>query len=294
MSREKLKQLVANINVWKRGSQRAPHKPLLLLYALGRCVRGESREVLFEEVDQKLRRLLIEFGPSRKSQHPEYPFVRLVNDGLWILSHAEGLEPRMGNTDAKKSELLRHRVSGGLPQWAYNQLREAPQFLVQVALDILEAHFPSSVHEDIAAAVGLPLASYDLRRPRDPAFRDRVLSAYGYRCAVCDFDVRIDQCQLALEAAHIKWHQAGGPDTEQNGFAFCSPHHKLFDRGAFTVSDELRIRLSRYVHGTTGFDAHVGRFHGGSVNQTVESSFAPDVEFLRWHESEVFRGPARG
>jgi hypothetical protein len=29
--------------VWKRGGERAPHKPLLALYAIGRALRGEPR-----------------------------------------------------------------------------------------------------------------------------------------------------------------------------------------------------------------------------------------------------------
>ena len=42
----------------------------------------------------------------------------------------------------------------------------------------------------------------------------------------------LDQETLGIEAAHIKWHQAGGPDTEDNGLALCTLHHKRFDRGA--------------------------------------------------------------
>jgi putative restriction endonuclease len=41
---------------------------------------------------------------------------------------------------------------------------------------------------------------------------------------------------LGLEAAHIKWFQAGGPDIEANGLAMCSLHHKLFDLGVFTIA----------------------------------------------------------
>ena len=29
-------------------------------------------------------------------------------------------------------------------------------------------------------------------------------------------------------------------------------HHKLFDRGAFTVSDDLSLRVSQKANGTTG------------------------------------------
>jgi predicted restriction endonuclease len=45
----------------------------------------------------------------------------------------------------------------------------------------------------------------------------RVLIAYDYACAVCGFDVRLGNQVLGLEAAHIQWHQAGGPDQKQNG-----------------------------------------------------------------------------
>jgi putative restriction endonuclease len=51
--------------VWKRGDQRAPHKPLLVLYALAELERGE-RWVSFREVDEKLQSLLVEFGPPNR------------------------------------------------------------------------------------------------------------------------------------------------------------------------------------------------------------------------------------
>ncbi len=71
------------LNMWGRGDQRAPHKPLLVLYALGRWSRGETTDVPFQQVDPDLTELLKEFGPPRRSYHPEYPFWRLQNDGVW-------------------------------------------------------------------------------------------------------------------------------------------------------------------------------------------------------------------
>ena len=40
------------LTVWRRGGERAPHKPLLALYALGKAVRDEKRLVEFEEVSK--------------------------------------------------------------------------------------------------------------------------------------------------------------------------------------------------------------------------------------------------
>jgi putative restriction endonuclease len=46
--------LFGGIHVWTRGDERAPHKPLLLLYALGRCSRGEPRLIPYADVDRDL------------------------------------------------------------------------------------------------------------------------------------------------------------------------------------------------------------------------------------------------
>ena len=39
MDKRKIRDLFGAINVWKRGDQRAPHKPLLILLALARIAR---------------------------------------------------------------------------------------------------------------------------------------------------------------------------------------------------------------------------------------------------------------
>ena len=191
---------LAAINVWSKGSQRAPHKPLLLLMALARCSRGEPREMPYKDVDTKLRALLREFGPARATA-----------------------------TKAK----------------------------------------------------------------RDPAFREKVLRAYERRCAVCGFDLRLGSVDVALEAAHIMWHQAGGPDIECNGLALCALHHKLLDRGAFTVSAERRVLVSQEVSGSAGVQEHLLRFHAGLVRKPQSAEYLAKPEYLRWHGREVFRGPAR-
>ena len=82
-------------------------------------------------------------------------------------------------------------------------------------LCLLENHFPESIHPDILNAVGLTLGvDKAAAKKRDPQFRQRVLTAYEYRCAVCGFDVRLGSVSIALDAAHIRWFQAGGPDEE--------------------------------------------------------------------------------
>lgn len=294
MKKEEIGRRFEEITIWRSGDQRAPHKPLLLLYALAKCSRGEARLIPYRDIDPDLRSLLIEFGPSRKAYHTEYPFWRLQNDGIWMLTHTDKLERRQSSTDAKKSELLKHDVAGGFTEPIYNLLQNDQRFLSKLAAQILEAHFPASMHGDILGAVGLDLEdASSKRRKRDAEFRTWVLRAYEYRCAVCGFDVRIDQMTIGLEAAHMKWHLAGGPDIEENGVALCVMHHKLLDFGAYRITEDYRVRVSQRVHGTRGLDEWLLRFHDQPVRKPQSVVYTLKPEYLTWHVREVFKTPER-
>jgi putative restriction endonuclease len=178
--RDEILQKFDRINVWTRGDERAPHKPLLILYALGRWQRGERSEVPFADVAQDVGELLREFGSPRQSYHPEYPFWRLQADGLWIVESDAPVEPRKGQTDAKKSELLKHKARGGFVGPVRAALDLDPSLAGDIAQRLLDAHFPDSVHGDILDAVGLslepaaicrktaPVTSWSTRSARQP------------------------------------------------------------------------------------------------------------------------------
>jgi putative restriction endonuclease len=294
MDREEIRSRVSRLNVWKRGDQRAPHKPLLLLYALGRCLRGEDRLISYEAVDRELRKLLLEFGPPRKSFHPEYPFWRLQNDGIWDVPGAENLQKRKSNSDVPRSILLKNDVHGGLKEEVHQLFARDKHFLGEMVSQILNVSFPASIHEDILQAIGIDLEEISSRpTARDPSFRNRILQAYEYQCAVCGFNVRIGDSLVALEAAHIKWFQAGGPDMENNGIALCSLHHKLFDRGAFTITQDMKLQVSEIAHGTTGFNEWLLAFHDREIRPPQRQSYFPGTDYVKWHVREVFKGYAR-
>jgi putative restriction endonuclease len=67
---------------WTRNGTRAPHKPLLLLYALGRFQEDADSELRYSAVEEDLQRLLTEYGPPNKTS-PAYPSHHLVSDGVW-------------------------------------------------------------------------------------------------------------------------------------------------------------------------------------------------------------------
>ena len=285
---EVLRQIAA-LNVWKRGEERAPHKPLLILLALGRL---NKRMALFEDLQGPLRELLEEFGPPRKSVHPEYPFFWLKTDGLWETDEPTGLTKRKSGANPLKSELIRHAVKGGFPAPIYEAFRRNPLLVRQVAHALLAAHFPPSIHEDILSAVGLDLES-ETKRSRIADFRHEVLETYGHACAFCGYSVRIGNADLGLDAAHIMWHQAKGPDIPANGLACCSLHHRALDRGAISLSDDLTILVSTSIHGGAKLDEHFLSLTGRPLRTPSQSLHLPKPQFLSWHRKEVFRPPPR-
>ena len=60
------------LNVWRRGEERAPHKPLLVLLALAKLQAGAPRLTPFDEVENPLSQLLEDFGPRGDLFTPSY------------------------------------------------------------------------------------------------------------------------------------------------------------------------------------------------------------------------------
>ncbi len=287
----------ARINIWKRGSERAPHKPLLLLYALAALQRGEDRLIPFARIEENVGRLLHDFGPPRATR-PEYPFWHLQSDGLWEIPEREALQADLDEAPHRHNPRLTVirdvDAHGALAQDLYDKLRARPDLVNRIAQQLLDAHWEPSYHDDILDAIGMQWIQVPAtRRPRDPNFRGMILRIYEHRCAICGWDGQLGQNDLALEAAHIRWHAAGGPDIPDNGLALCSFHHKAFDRGAIGIDDDRHILISQHVRGSHGVDEWLVRFAGQPMRSPQQGELRPASQNIVWHRQEVFRHPAR-
>jgi len=287
-------QRFENLNVWRRGDVRAPHKPLLVLLALGLFVR-DIRVIPFVEYGSSLTDLLREFGPQRQTYYPELPFLHLRSDHVWQVAIHGTRDELVLRVHLTKTQLRELNATGRFPDDVQQCFDEDPRRIATIARLLLDRHFPESVHRDILDATGLSLdVSAPATQRRDPMFRGQVLTAYQYRCALCDLDVRIGNMSVGLEAAHIKWHQAHGPDVVANGVALCCMHHKLFDLGAFTLGDDRRVLVSDAAYGSSRqFDEILLRHHGRQMNAPVHAEDHPSGDFIVWHRAQVFKGRAR-
>lgn len=311
MNAEKIRKLFQEIRRAHAGDARyAPHKPLLLLMALARIQRNQSRLFTFKEIEPDFKTLLTEFGPSNAPNTRNMPFWFLRNDAqgqLWELKLPDSLQTHPHGTAPNLTAMRQDGVTGGISAEVERDLKANPQLLVDVARNLLRSTFPETLHDDIANVIGLDLSDtghrardgedYDQigqRRQRNRAFRQQVLRAYEYRCCVCGFDLRLGHMPAGLEAAHIQWHMLGGPDLETNGLSLCALHHKLFDLGAFTI-DPTSLKVVFSEHAMSGSRGMTGelRHHGQEFLHPVDNDAMPARQFLDWNWNNVFKREAR-
>ena len=102
---------------------------------------------------------------------------------------------------------------------------------------------PDAVHEEdikreIAEARRYAVISTK-RALREIDFRDRVLTAYRHRCAMCGVQLGLLDAAHILPAAH-----PNSTDGTDNGVALCVLHHRAFDRVFVTFDPNFRVHLS--------------------------------------------------
>lgn len=302
MQPEDLLNRVEKLNTYRNGDRRAPHKPLLLLVAISQLLQGHRR-LSFADVEAQLLPLLKAYAPPVLSRHqPELPYWHLRSDGLWDVEDASQFPRQKGGFP--RMAAIRSSM-GGLPDDVAGLLESDAGFVSTVVRALLEEHFPPSVHDDILASVGLDIEALTARsegvlrptgRARDPGFRDSVLRAYEHRCAFSGFRAALAGTYFGCEAAHVQWHAYDGPDIVANGIALEPTIHKLFDAGAWSLTDDRRIIVSANYTGSDEAVARLRAHHGQPLRSPLAGNAQVSPEFIRWHRDAklggVFREPA--
>jgi putative restriction endonuclease len=280
-----------NLLVYRQGDQRAPHKPLYLLYCIAGVQMGKARLQMFDTVAPVLKSALKLFGPWTKSLHPEYPFWRLKNDGLAEFLADGPLRLRLSSNDPTVSSLREQNARGGLLAADYEMLSGNLQLQSLVAHKILDAHFPESIHDEIIRFFELTLDEpHAADRTSNANFRKAVLSAYGNCCALTGFNLEVAGRSVGVEAAHIFWPQSGGNDQVSNGIAMTVLHRKLFHLGLFSIRPDYKVVVSSEAIDRSDTEFSLSAMSGRSLTLPPDKELWPNPTALSWHQRWVFRG----
>lgn len=123
---------------------------------------------------------------------------------------------------------------------------------------------PASISESVlekVSTVRRKAIQSVVRTLRDASFRDRVLTAYGHRCAICGLQLEL------VEAAHIvPVSEPSSTDETCNGLALCTLHHRAYDKAILAIANDYHVCVSlseRTRLKTNGFDGGMSSFVDG-------------------------------
>lgn len=292
---DRILHLFRQIRVGNTAGRRAPHKPLTLLWALGRVQRGMPRLARYsQEVEPALGRLLGRFGDVLRPR-PQYPFWRLRNDDLWEVPGASACRLTSAG-HVYVSDLRAFDARGGFTRPVYRALRSDPGLIQEAAAILLNRYFPAVRHVPIRDAVHLAPDPCRRQETQGASFRHLVLDAYDQACAVCDFSLELGGEAVALDTTHIKWPVAGGPDTIPNGLALCSTHRATWHRGVISLEHAAagcRILVSDQVTGRGNAFAQLRQLRGALLRPPADLALAPSPQYTEWHRRLVFQNRDR-
>lgn len=116
------------------------------------------------------------------------------------------------------------------------------------------------------------------------SFRDFVMLAYNYRCAITR---QVISCNgfINLEAAHIKPQAHNGVFLPCNGIAMSRDMHFAFDKGFFTITPDYKVLVHDDVLRT---DSYINQFNNTQIFVPQVYYFRPREEFLIHHREHVY------
>lgn len=210
------------------------------------------------------------------------------DDGLLHYAYREG-DPWTG--DNRK---LRNAMTTGVPLILFR--KEVPNIYTPVAPVYVVEDYPEdrtfiiALDESFSRVEDLkhmtdPDREYARylakQRLHQPAFRTRVLVAYGSRCAICEL-----RYGSLLDAAHIvPDSDPRGVPTVNNGLALCKIHHAAYDQNMLGVTPEFEVHIAHKV--LTEVDGPMLKhglqeMHGRPILLPKRRADRPSADLLAW------------
>jgi putative restriction endonuclease len=166
----------------------------------------------------------------------------------------------------------------------YDTAESAGRRLWEQIEDRLQASPALVLQAETAARYGIEY----LTRARlgQGAFRVLVTEAYHRKCAVTG-----ERTLPVLEAAHIRPYAEEGPHLVANGLLLRADLHTLYDEGYLTVTEDLRVEVSRKIKEQFQNGREYYAYHGKPLAELPsQPEQRPSPQFLRWHNEHRFLG----
>jgi len=212
---------------------------------------------------------------------------RKVGSASRKLANFSRLDPVLQARDIKG---LRHSSKGEVEVW--NEFSENPEALVIESTRLLAERLGKNIEEVAAIKESdLPPPGREREalvklRVNQTFFRNRVLSAFEFRCCVTGLKNRV-----LLTASHIvPWAEdAKNRLNPRNGLCLNPFHDRAFDRGLMWIDPDFTVRFSSELHRIsdtpTGALGWLVSFEGKQL--LLPNRFQPDPELLSLHAARA-------
>lgn len=208
--------------------------------------QGRTDKLIIEHERHGLEVLL--FCRRSKREHPHGGF------------RYEGRFRYINHRGAKPTTFTLHRINGKLAETEHEQTQSGE----------FDPNSIEDARERTQAAI--------VRRRGQPAFRRKLLQAYGNRCAITDCDVT-----ETLEAAHIVPYHGEKTNHVTNGLLLRADIHTLFDLGLIAID----AKSHRVVIANVLKETAYGELSGVTLRLPEDPASRPSPDALRWHRQQA-------
>jgi hypothetical protein len=260
IQQDPIKDWIAGLQATRRATingASAPHQPTTILWLLSEFLKGQPRLQKWSSIQEALANLIVDAGGGPT---PEFPLAVLANEHL---IEVNGLPlPLPSTSSAPRRVFNEHNPQFGLVEPLYDELGAQPDRITEI-IDCIKTMFATpEAFQRIANALKLPTqtapeapqqlptgeqapgrkarTSYSIQRSTEVA--KWVKRTYNDTCQVCGTRLEIPGSATS-DAAHIQalGTPHDGPDIIENILCLCPNHHRTFDSGAWTLTDDLEI-----------------------------------------------------
>ncbi len=255
-----------NLKVNKKGGHESPHKPCMLLAAIGLAEAG-----LLEENKIKFSHgLLDRYGEifsviHLESDHanPYFPFFHLRSEKFWHLKPKKGRELVLdAMSTARSFGIIEENIDYAYlddelfkllgEASARNELRDVliarwfGSYSDQVHHLVSQDKYESKLRESVETEMKEEPVQYN-SPIRDTAFRRVVTEAYDYRCAATGVRIIIPGEIILVQAAHLIPYADSRDDDPRNGMALTPDLHWALDRNIISPGPDMKWHVSGLV-----------------------------------------------
>lgn len=262
IQQDPIKEWISGLQATRRATVNgttAPHQPTTILWLLSEFLKGHPRLQHWTAIQAHLSPLIEEAGGGPT---PEYPLAVLANEHL---IEVKGLPlPLPSTSSAPRQVFKQHNPQFGLPETLYNELGSQPDRITEI-LNTLKNQLPNqTIYNQLTQKLQLPTqleadntqsptapqgentpgrkarTSYSIQRSAEVA--KWVKQTYNNTCQVCGTRLQTPTGATS-DAAHIQalGSPHDGPDIIENILCLCPNHHRTFDAGSWTLTDDLKV-----------------------------------------------------